>query len=236
MIEVDCIEGWVFDLDDTLFLERDYVRSGFAAVDRWLIVARQISGFYDAALRRFEAGARRNIFDLALADLGTAEDAELIRQMIACYRAHSPDIALEPGAKRLLQKLANKRIAVVSDGLIVAQLRKVEALGLRECAAPIVLTDDWGREFWKPHERAFRFIEDCWSLSGRVLVYVGDNPAKDFKGPSALGWQTIRMRREFGEHANVHATAQEVSVTVASPDEIIDLLERPVCSARGGIC
>lgn len=35
----------IFDLDDTLFLERDFVRSGFAAVGRWMARTIGISNF-----------------------------------------------------------------------------------------------------------------------------------------------------------------------------------------------
>ena len=40
----------VFDLDDTLYLERDFVRSGFAAVDRWVSDRFAISGLLRQSL------------------------------------------------------------------------------------------------------------------------------------------------------------------------------------------
>ena len=48
--------SWVvtFDLDDTLYLERDFVRSGFAAVGAWLATER---GY--AASRRAPGGCSR---------------------------------------------------------------------------------------------------------------------------------------------------------------------------------
>jgi len=72
----------------------------------------------------------------------------------------------------------------------------VEALGLAILVDRIVLTDQWGPEFWKPHQRAFELVEADWSCSPSELVYVGDNPAKDFTAPNSRGWLTIRLRLE----------------------------------------
>jgi len=54
---------YVLDIDDTLYLERDYVRSGFCAVGRWLAEHQNVEDFFERAWALFEAGARGNIFD-----------------------------------------------------------------------------------------------------------------------------------------------------------------------------
>ena len=46
----------VFDLDDTLFPEREFVLSGFAAVDAWLRNNRAITGFAERASAESRAG------------------------------------------------------------------------------------------------------------------------------------------------------------------------------------
>ena len=48
----------VFDLDDTLYLERDYVLSGLGAVGRWARNALGIDGLGEMMRARFEAGWR----------------------------------------------------------------------------------------------------------------------------------------------------------------------------------
>lgn len=60
---VHCV---VFDIDDTLYLERDYVRSGFLAVEG--IVAERFAarGFADQAWAAFERGVRGTIFNECL--------------------------------------------------------------------------------------------------------------------------------------------------------------------------
>jgi putative hydrolase of the HAD superfamily len=201
MIDWSRVKGWVFDLDDTLILERDYVRSGFAALESEVLRRHGVVGFADAAWRHFEAGARGNIFNLALADLGLAADAGAIQALVTAYREHLPRIALMPDASELLDALAGKRpVAILSDGFLPAQTRKVQSLKLRDRADPVVLTDSWGAQYWKPHPRGYAHIQDALGLAPDQLVYVGDNAAKDFQAPRALGWQSVHIRRDGGLH------------------------------------
>ena len=46
----------VFDVDDTLYLERDYVRSGFHAVATWAEETLDVTGVFDTAWGLFLAG------------------------------------------------------------------------------------------------------------------------------------------------------------------------------------
>ena len=196
----------VFDLDDTLLPEADYVRSGFAAVDAWVGARLGRAGFAEAAWAIHAAGHRGDVFDRALAALGLPVDGATVAAMVAHYREHRPTIALFPDVAPCLGRLpAAVRAAIVSDGPLSAQERKVEALGLARRFAPIVLTDRWGRTYWKPHERAFRTIEVTLGECGAACVYVGDNPAKDFAAPRRLGWRTVRIRRRGSAHAGIDA-------------------------------
>ena len=58
------IRGIVFDIDDTLYLERDYVRSGFAHVAREVGRTDDEAGrLHDWLIRAFESGVRGDTFD-----------------------------------------------------------------------------------------------------------------------------------------------------------------------------
>ena len=163
----------VVDLDDTLFPERDYVRSGFAAVDEEVRRAFGVTGFGTAAWTLFEAGVRGRIFDEALGSLGLPADAATVKSLIECYRAHRPSIDLYPDVAVSIRALGGRaRAAIVSDGPLAAQERKVDALGLPAWFDPILLTDRWGREYWKPHERAFREIETVTGTGGAHCAYL----------------------------------------------------------------
>jgi putative hydrolase of the HAD superfamily len=210
----------VFDIDDTLYLERDYVRSGFAAVGRWAAKRLHIEDFAERCWSSFLSGQRGSVFDHVLRDSGELPNAELISAMVDVYRTHRPSITLAADAADALNSIFPAvSIAVVSDGPPASQGRKVEALGLDSLAAPIVLTGLLGIEFAKPHPRAFQDVER--RRPARVYVYVGDNPAKDFAAPKQLGWVTVRVRRPGG----LHYQAENSDVT---PDyEMCDCTKLP---------
>jgi putative hydrolase of the HAD superfamily len=216
----------VFDLDDTLYLERDFVRSGFMAVDRCVSHRFEISGFFDRAWSLFEAGRRGDIFNCALSELAIQVSPELVRLLVDIYRGHEPSIQLAPDAEEvLLAVCSRRRAALLTDGPRTTQARKVAVLDLIERLRPIVYTDDLGRGMQKPHPQGFLTIQGAFGLAAHEFVYVADNPSKDFLAPRQLGWRTVRVRRPEGQYAHLCVeAAKEADHTVTSLTEL-DLLD-----------
>jgi putative hydrolase of the HAD superfamily len=194
---VAALKALVFDLDDTLYPEDAYVRSGFQAVARWLEAAGAMPArpAFEQLWSAHERGERGHLFDDLLAACEPAATAVTVPALVQVYRNHAPDIRFYPGMAGLLDDARARalRIAVISDGFLEAQRRKVEALGLDRWADPILLTDQWGRDHWKPCPMAFERVQEAFGLGPEQLVYVGDNPTKDFQAPNRLGWHTIRL-------------------------------------------
>jgi putative hydrolase of the HAD superfamily len=216
----------VFDIDDTLYLERDYVRSGFQAVGKWAGDWLAIDDFFGACWREFESGQRSTIFNRALAACGKKPSPELISCLVELYRSHTPCIVLTPDASEALGQIAGTcPIAIVSDGPVAAQSRKADALGLRSVASPVVLTGIFGAQFCKPHTHAFAHVAE--SVPARRYAYVADNPAKDFAGPNELGWTTIRIRRPGGLHVLVENNPHSPpNVEVSDCSDLVRVLAR----------
>jgi len=189
--------GVVFDLDDTLYLERDYVWSGFNHVARLLAASAADGGaIADWLWARFEDGVRGDTFDRLVASHPEWATRVTVAAMIDAYRRHKPSISLLPGAEELLEALRRNgtHLGVLSDGPIASQDAKAEALGLQRWFDPILLTGSRDEDFRKPKTGGFEWIAASWSLPHRELAYVADNPSKDFVGPRLLGWRTIRLR------------------------------------------
>jgi putative hydrolase of the HAD superfamily len=196
--QVKCV---VFDIDDTLYLERDYVRSGFRAVGDWLHESLGVDSFFDEAWKCFEVGHRGNIFNVALGTLGISPSEDLIRTMVSMYRAHDPAICLLPDSEKCLRSVNGKAFAgVISDGPVLSQQMKVGRLGLTSRCDHIILTESIGVEYSKPHPRAFMQMQQVANCTPEACTYIADNPAKDFIAPNRLGWRTIRVRRPGGMH------------------------------------
>lgn len=220
------IEALVLDLDDTIYLERDYVRSGFRAVAEHLQeegVATE-SAIFEFLWGHFSTGGRGDAFDRLIEECEVAADVASVETLVAVYRSHVPRVGLaEPEA---FSKLVDApiQLALISDGWLTAQQAKFAALDLGEVFSVVAFTDEWGREFWKPHHRAFARIESELGLRGAELVYVADNPAKDFIAPNQRGWLTVRLRMPDQLHftsepkSPVAAPAREVSSLALLPE------------------
>jgi putative hydrolase of the HAD superfamily len=213
----------VLDVDDTLYLERHYVASGFRAVgDR---VARELglNRFAELATRLFLSGERTKIFDAVLREHGVFPAPELIDYLVGVYRSHEPAIEMEPDARRFVARERQSRaLAIISDGFLEAQRAKVRALGIDAALCwPIVLTDAFGRKWWKPDPRSFEHVQRHFDLPAHRYVYVADNPAKDFLGPAKLGWKTIRIRRDGGLHCHSICNPP-VDLEIESFDELTE--------------
>src|SRR5262249_22314318 len=140
----------VFDMDDTLYPEREYALSGLWAAGE---VARQqfgLEGFGEDAVSLFNAGQRRTLFQQVLAQRA-AEDADgsIVAALLGVFRDHRPNIRLFADVAEVLPRLsALGAMALLTDGYLPPQRRKVEALGLQRLFDPIVYTEELGREHW----------------------------------------------------------------------------------------
>ena len=80
----------IFDLDDTLFPESEYVLSGLRAVGARIEDEFADRGFYRTAARLFAQGHRGYIIDEALTALGLCVRPDLVESLVALYRDHNP--------------------------------------------------------------------------------------------------------------------------------------------------
>lgn len=185
------VKGVIFDLDDTLYSEKDYVRSGYKAVSDYLG-----GGYEDELWNAFEAG--RPAIDDLLREIGRESEKEAALEQ---YRAHIPSIRLYEGVETLLTKLREKglRVGIITDGRPEGQKNKIAALGLAPLIDDIVITDELGGvQFRKPCDIAFRIMQTRWRLPASEMVYIADNPAKDFQAPEQLGMKTVYFKNTDG--------------------------------------
>lgn len=191
---------FVFDLDDTLYLERDYVRSGFRHIGQVVEATYEVSGVADYAWGLFESGVRGNTFDRVIAHFGLPKAA--LPLLVAEYREHDPALRLQVDAQTFLQNLPSDVVGtgLITDGYAAGQWRKLRALGLTDSLDQVVVTGEHGSDWTKPSERAFRHVQERYPQRGIEFVYFADNPAKDFHAPLSLGWRAVRVRRPLGLH------------------------------------
>ncbi len=194
----------IFDLDDTLYDEIDYCRSGFRAVSRVLATLSNLPCTAEAFAclwKQFTAGNRTATFNAALDELGIAYDDALITQLVEVYRSHRPELTLPPDSRLTLDTLKRThRLALLTDGYLPAQRLKVLALGIEPYFEAIVYTEELGRACWKPSPIGFEALIERLDVTPDQMVYVGDNETKDFIAPNALGMLTVQVLRPARLH------------------------------------
>jgi putative hydrolase of the HAD superfamily len=201
------IQAVVFDLDDTLFPEWTFVKSGFQALDAWVLEQYGVGDFFKTAWILFERGDRGRIFNQTLDTLQISYQLSDIQELVQVYRQHAPQIQLHPDGKWVLEYFQGKLpLGLITDGYLVTQQNKVSALGIQSNFQVIVYSDLFGREHWKPSPTPYRTIMESLSCEGSGCVYIGDNPAKDFITAKQLGWKTVHLCRPDAEYQSPRVT------------------------------
>jgi len=184
---LDGIEAVIFDLDDTLYSEKEYVRSGYRKIAEWLgkpDVERQL---WEVFLRGGKA------IDEVLAEEHRSEALHV-------YRYQQPCIHLYTGVKEMLECIRkNKKVGIITDGRPEGQRAKIKALRLDELVDQVIITDELGGiEFRKPCTAAFEQMQKLLDVPFEKMVYIGDNTTKDFVAPDKLGMRSIWFRNGDG--------------------------------------
>jgi putative hydrolase of the HAD superfamily len=222
------LKAILFDMDDTLYPERDFVLSGFRAVSAWAEVHCSIpaEAGYARLEALFAAGARGDTFNRWLAAFATRDAADLIPHLVQVYREHHPAIQPFPEAPALLAALQpSYRLGLITDGYLAVQRRKLAALRLEPLFEAVVFSDEWGREAWKPAGRPYEAALSQLQLSPAEAVYIADNPRKDFLGARQVGMWAVWLRQPQGEYTHISPPSpeHEPHVTVASWAELAGL-------------
>lgn len=184
------VDAVIFDLDDTLYPEKEYVRSGYKKIAEAL-------GRPEIADRMWEVFERGG---KAIDEVLKSEDLLWFREdALRIYRYQQPDIRLYKGVYDMLSSIRamGKKIGIITDGRPEGQRAKLDALEIE--AEYIIVTDELGgTEFRKPSTKAFCLMQKVLKIPFSRMVYVGDNPQKDFIAPKKLGMKSIWVRNGDG--------------------------------------
>lgn len=221
------LKAVVFDLDDTLYPEKEFVKSGFRAVASWAelnlgidsnIGERQLISYY-------ENGIRGDTFNRWLASHNLLSN-DLVKEMIKIYREHIPSISPFPEVKEVLGELKKKfLLGIVSDGYIEVQKKKLNALEIENFFDAVIFSDEWGKKNWKPSSKPFEIISEKLGIPSDQCMYVADNPIKDFFGAKKIGMYTIQIVRPGGEYSTrlPPSVKHKPNLTITSLEELLDI-------------
>ena len=206
----------VFDLDDTLYKEIDFVKSAYIYISNYINV-------------RFNLDLSRNIekclagevdfFDLINSKL-PPEQRLSIDKYLELYRFHYPEISLSRDASVFLDKIISYNIdfSIITDGRSISQRNKIRALGLYKRAKNIIISEETG--FEKPHLNNYKILDRIYH--NKKLIYVADNPFKDFLAPNSLNWNTICL---IDNGLNIHTQEFDLNIDYLPKSKVNHLTE-----------
>ncbi|MGX2966545.1 HAD family hydrolase [Ursidibacter sp. B-7004-1] len=171
----------VLDLDDTLYSELDFLKSGYKHIAKKL-ESDNYSMLFNTMMRLYFSG--ENVFSYII----RLYQNVTLAQLLDWYRYHQPSILLYSDVYETLALAHNKyKLAVVTDGRSVTQRNKLAVLGLNSIIDDILISEEIGSE--KPSMKNFKLVEERFQCD--EYVYIGDNTKKDFVTPNELGWETV---------------------------------------------
>lgn len=193
------IRAVIFDLDDTLISERDYIESGYRHVSKVLKkwVNNSEKEIFERLLILFSFDSR-NVFNRLLDELHYPYTSEFIYFLVNEYRNHLPTIQFYNDVIPCLERLKylNIKTGIITDGFENTQKRKMESLNADHLFDVVIYTDELGSDFWKPHPLAFEMMKERLEVDYHEMIYIGDNPSKDFYIKKFHPVNTIRIHRD----------------------------------------
>lgn len=210
----------VFDLDDTIYDEILFVKSGYYSVAAFLEkqfdVPKEVA--FKLMIERFSKDGRDNIFDYVLRIINHYSKKN-VKKCLNTYRSHKPDIQLDPEAVDCFNRFKAIPLYIVTDGNKVVQKNKIDALGVKEYVKKAIPTHLYGLGYAKPSPLVLQKIAKWEATSPSKIVYIGDNPNKDFVGIKPLGFKTIRIMKGMFRHLYL-SSAHEAHLRINSLDDL----------------
>lgn len=120
----------IFDLDDTLYPEEQFVFSGFRVVAKTIASKHGLEEkkIFNILKKDYKNGLRKRNFDVLIEKLALNEKPE---KLVTIYRHHKPDIHLYPCIRKLLQFLScHFKMALATAGLKHIQQNKINRLNV----------------------------------------------------------------------------------------------------------
>jgi len=210
---------FVFDLDDTLYPERQYSLSALSFIGERTEHLFNVENASEELCVSFQSGETDAIGVFwQRHNLPTEELSPLIVEM----QKHRPTISLYDDCRHFLGILNENKTpyAIVTDGRSVTQREKISQLGLNNAVA-VCISEETGA--CKPDRRAFEPVME--HLPESSVIFVGDNPLKDFAFPNQLGWVTA-MRQNDGSHIREQILPEDISF---HPQRVISSFDELEC-------
>ena len=176
--------SFVFDLDDTIFYEKDYVISGFHAISKSLFEKRLINKKFNELINL------NDNFNDPLQEFSKQNRDINIDELIKIMREHSPKIKVRPGIKKFLNLLKGNgnELGVITNGREKTQQNKFHSLGLQHYVDLFIVSGEV--KLAKPSIKIFDLYRN--QSKRKKFIFFGNNPSLDLIPlENEVSWKTV---------------------------------------------
>ena len=193
-LRIDSKTFFIFDLDDTLFQEIDFLKSAYAHISSKISTIEQRE-IYNQMLEKYQKN--ENVFEWLVSEYRQALPEMSVQWLLREYREHIPSIALSEATIAFMRIVEERKVpmGLITDGRSITQRNKLKALGIEHYFQDVIISEEFGSE--KPDERNYLYFETKYP--GMNFYFFGDNTSKDFIVPAKLNWTTVCIKNR-GNH------------------------------------
>jgi putative hydrolase of the HAD superfamily len=219
----------IFDFDNVLYDEKDYIYAAFRRIARFLSERCRFSEneVYSKLVCDFEkkGSLYTKLFNDAVDDLGL--DQNLVPEILRLYATVDSPIELFPETTKTLLSLRHLglKLALVTNGNDRIQHNKVRLLGVEKFFDVVIYARETPSAKEKPDPEVYNLALQKLGMGAGEAVCVGDNPYTDFWGAKKLGILTVRVL--CGEFKDVHLSDDyEAEIVLHNLAEFLEVVER----------
>ena len=173
---LDGFSLFVFDLDDTLYNEKDYLYSGYWNIAHYLAERfenTKAQEYYTFLREEFEHNGRNNLFDRLLLHFDLHVPIEILLDILHNQQAN---IQLDKDAAELLNLLLmkKKKVYILTNGNICQQKNKVKLLDIAHIY-PEIKVIYASQIMPKPLPLSLHLILELERIEGKDAIMIGDS-------------------------------------------------------------
>lgn len=198
----------VFDLDDTLYKEQDFLISAYKEIATYIEKRYTIKYIFEKMIENYHQ--HKNVFEELIKQYGTMLTLD---KLLYIYRHHEPKKCyVETDVFNILTSLASQKnvfLGIMTDGRSITQRNKIRCFQLSKFFNEdmIIISEEFGSK--KPDIKNYLFFMN--KVPNASYYYIGDNTFKDFITPNTLRWTSICLLDN--ENKNIHK--QDFSLPIA---------------------
>ena len=228
-LELARISAVIFDLDNVLFNEQDYIDAAYREIATFLSKHYHLpeEQVYQKLLNelRKKTTLYPHLFNDIIADFGL--DKAILPYILKIYANTTVNIEPFPSAELLLKTLKKQKIklGLLTNGNVETQRNKVRLLRIKKYFDTIKYASKNGKEDEKPNPKVYSITLKTLGSKPEETICIGDNPYTDFWGAKKLGIRTVRLLS--GEFRNIKLSEEyEADLTVRNLEEFFAIIER----------